>query len=208
MRRSALPAIELKLLNTLRTTAILVLYLCSQVLVIKMTMTIDQPTAHLIYGPTAAGKSTYARRLAADAHGVRFAVDEWMCALFGADVPDRMDMALVMPRVARCQAQVWSVARQILGVGTNVVLELGLLRKADRDSIKAKVEQEGFVALFHFVDAELPIRRQRLLQRNTEKGPTYSFDVTPAMFEAIESYFERPTESELAGTRLVGEAQP
>lgn len=169
-------------------------------------MDTDQRTAHLIYGPTAAGKSTYSRKLATQANGVRFAIDEWMHAMFGADVPERMDMSWVMPRVARCQAQVWSVAQQILGTGTDVVLELGLLRKMDRTSIKAKVEQAGYVAAFHFVDAELPIRRQRVLHRNAEKGEkgeTYSFDVTPEMFEAMESYFERPTESELSGSQLV-----
>ena len=167
----------------------------------------DQRTAHLIYGPTAAGKSTFARKLATEVNGVRFAIDEWMHAMFGADVPEQMDMSWVMPRVARCRTQVWSVAQQILGTGSDVVLELGLLRKLDRDSIKARVEQAGHVALFHFVDAELPIRRQRVLRRNAEKGETYSFDVTPEMFEAMESYFERPTERELSSSRFVRSTQ-
>ena len=166
-------------------------------------MNIDQHTAHLIYGPTAAGKSTYARKLAKEVNAVRFAIDEWMHAMFGADMPERLDMVWVMPRVARCQAQVWSVAQQILGTGTDVVLELGLLRKIDRISIKAKVEDAGHVAVFHFVDADLPTRRQRVLRRNAEKGETYSFDVTPGMFEAMESHFERPTECELSGSQLV-----
>ena len=166
-------------------------------------MDTDQHAAHLIYGPTAAGKSTYARKLAKEVNGVRFAIDEWMHAMFGADMPERMDMLWVMPRVARCQAQVWSVAQQILGTGTDVVLELGLLRKIDRISIKAKVEDAGYVAVFQFVDADLPTRRQRVLRRNAEKGETYSFDVTPRMFEAMESYFERPTECELSSSQLV-----
>ncbi|KNH44400.1 ATP-binding protein [Pseudomonas lini] len=163
----------------------------------------DQRTAHLIYGPIAAGKSTFARTLATEVNGVRFAIDEWMQVMFGADVPERMDMSWVMPRVARCQAQVWSVAQQILGTGTDVILELGLLRKTDRDSIKSKVEQAGHVVLFHFVDAPLPIRRQRVLCRNAEKGETYSFDVTPGMFGAMESCFEYPTDSELSDSHLV-----
>lgn len=166
-------------------------------------MNTNQPIAHLIYGPTAAGKSTYARRLTTKVKGVRFAIDEWMHVMYGADALEQMDMTWVMPRVARCQAQVWSVAQQILNIGTDVVLELGLLRKIDRDSIKAKVEQTGHVAVFHFVDAELPIRRQRVVRRNADKGETYSFNVTPRMFEAMESYFERPTENELSDLQLV-----
>ena len=135
---------------------------------------------------------------------VRFAIDEWMHAMFGSDVPDSMDMAWVMPRVARCQAQIWSVAEQILGTGTDVVLELGLLRRNDRAAIKTMVEQSGHVAVFHFVDADLEIRRERVVRRNVERGETYSFDVTPVMFDAMASYFDRPTESELSTSLLEG----
>jgi predicted kinase len=170
-------------------------------------MPASRGTAHLVYGPTAAGKSTHARRLAAQNNGVRFAIDEWMHALFGADMPERIDMLWVMPRVARCQGQIWSVARQILDAGTDVVLELGLLRQADRDAAKAQVEQAGHVALFHFVDADVSLRRQRVVQRNLEKGETHSFDVTPVMFEAMEAYFEYPTESELSGLQRVRTSQ-
>lgn len=166
-----------------------------------------QPIAHLIVGPTAAGKSTYARALAAETHGVRFAIDEWMHALFSADMPRRMDMAWAMTRVARCQAQVWSVAQQILAAGNDVVLELGLQRRTDRDKFKAQVETAGYAAHLHFVDADLTVRRQRVLQRNAEKGETYSFDVTPQMFEAMEGYFERPSTEELVRANLVPSPQ-
>jgi predicted kinase len=42
-------------------------------------------TAHLIYGPNAAGKSTYTRKLATQKQAVRFAVDDWMHTLFATD---------------------------------------------------------------------------------------------------------------------------
>ena len=166
-------------------------------------MTPNQRTAHLIVGPTAAGKSRYARALAADTNGVRFSIDEWMHALFSADMPERMDMTWAMTRVTRCQTQVWSVAQQILAAGTDVVLEIGLLRETDRDTIKARVEAAGYAARFYFVDAELSVRRQRVVQRNAEKGETYSFDVTPRMFEAMEAFFERPSQDELARSNFV-----
>jgi len=159
--------------------------------------------AHLIYGPTAAGKSTYARALAAEHNAVRFAIDEWMHALFAADMPERLEMAWALTRVARCQAQVWSIAKQILGTGTDVVLELGLLRANDRKAAAAEVEAAGFPMCFHFVDADLSLRRQRVLRRNAEKGKTYSFDVTPPMFEAMESYFERPSAGELSNSKCI-----
>jgi predicted kinase len=162
-----------------------------------------QPIAHLIYGPTAAGKSTFARVLAAENNGVRFAIDEWMHALFAADMPETLEMAWALTRVARCQAQVWSIAKQILGAGTDVVLELGLFRANDRKAAVAEVEAAGFSMRLYFVDADLSLRRQRVLRRNAEKGQTYSFDVTPPMFEAMESYFERPSADELSYSNCV-----
>ena len=41
----------------------------------------------LVVGCTGAGKTTYARQLAAELGAVRFSIDEWMMALFGPDVP-------------------------------------------------------------------------------------------------------------------------
>lgn len=131
-------------------------------------------TAHLIYGPTAAGKSTLAQQMAAQINGVRFAIDEWMHAMFAEDMPDALEMRWVMSRVARCQNHIWSVAAQVLATGTDVVLELGLLRKSDRAAIKARVELAGHKAVFHFVDADVEVRRARVLRRNAERGATYS----------------------------------
>ncbi len=160
-------------------------------------------TVHLIYGPTAAGKSTYARTLAWERNAVRFAIDEWMHTLFGQDLPEKMDMAWILPRVARCQARIWATSAEILRTGRDVVLELGLMRQTDRQRMKALVEEAGYQASFSFVDADAQVRRQRALQRNVDKGETYTFDVTPAMFDAMEPLFERPTLQELAHTTII-----
>jgi predicted kinase len=160
-------------------------------------------TVHLIYGPTAAGKSTYATKLAAETNAVRFAIDDWMHALYAQDRPEKMDMPWVMTRVARCQSRIWSTCLQILATGTDVVLELGLLREKDRDQMKSTVEAAGYQVSFNFVDANLQVRKQRVLQRNEEKGATYSFNVTPTMFDAMERYFEPPTERELDRSHVV-----
>jgi predicted kinase len=164
------------------------------------------PTAHLIYGPTASGKSTYARALASQKQAVRFAIDEWMHALFAPDKPEKMDMAWVMPRLARCQARIWATSQQILATGKDVVLELGLLRAQDRDRMRSLVETAGFEASFCFVDADLQVRPSRVVQRNTDKGETYSFDITPAMFDFMETYFEPPNAVELSRSLAISES--
>lgn len=179
-------------------------YLIYQALFNLNSMTNSQ-TVHLIYGPTAAGKSTYANTLANKTNAVRFAIDDWMHSLYGEDRPEKMDMAWVTERITRCQSRIWSTCLQILASGTNVVLELGLLRENDRDRMKSVVEDAGHKVLFTFVDADLRVRKQRVLHRNMEKGETFSFNVTPAMFDAMEMHFERPTEKELARSLVISE---
>ena len=50
----------------------------------------------------------------------------------------------------------------------------------------------------HIVDAPHDLRRRRVLDRNATRGDTFAFEVTPEMFDFMESRFERPTESERA----------
>jgi predicted kinase len=168
-------------------------------------MSSQRHTVHLIYGPTAAGKSTYARKLAANTGAVCFAIDEWMHALFGPDQPEDMTMAWVAPRVARCQQMIWATSQRILAAGRDVVLELGLLREMDRERAVSMVEQAGYAVALTFVDAELGERRRRVRERNLTRGETFSFEVTPMMFETMERIFERPSPGELIRSRIVSE---
>lgn len=160
-------------------------------------------TVHLVCGPTAAGKSTHARRLAAEHGAVRFAIDDWMHQLFSDDRPARLDLAWVTARVARCQQLIWATCTQILATGTSVVLEMGLLRAADRQRMHSWVEAAGCQTRFHFVDADRATRWQRVQQRNAEKGNTYSFEITPAMFDVIEQVFEPPSAQERAHASFI-----
>ena len=134
----------------------------------------NSQTVHLIYGPTAAGKSTYAKALATEHHAVRFAIDDWMHSLYGQDKAESIKMEWVMSRVARCQSRIWATCLEILATGTDVVLELGLLREQDRNRMRSMVEEVGHKVSFSFVDADLQVRKQRVLQRNMEKGDTFS----------------------------------
>lgn len=46
------------------------------------------------------------------------------------------------------------------------------------------------------------MRRHRVLDRNSDKGETFSFEVTPIMFDFMEKEFEAPREAELVNATV------
>ena len=154
-------------------------------------------TVHIIFGPLGAGKSTLARRLAADSKAIRFAIDEWMHDLYDADRPDQLSLAWVWPRVRRCEALIWKTCLPILEAGNDVVLDLGFMTLESRQQQRKLAVDAGYQVANHFVDADRAVRRDRILLRNKQKGETYSFEVTGPMFDAMDAGFERPTGAEM-----------
>ena len=155
-------------------------------------------TSHIVFGRQGAGKTTYSRQLANSVNAVRFSIDEWMIELFGPDLPKSMSLSWVMPRVQRCETRIWSVASQIGKTGGSVVLDLGFMRIDDRRRFAALAEESGMASQLHHVDAPHSIRRARVMARNQERGETFAFEVTPDMFDFMETKFESPTDAELA----------
>lgn len=154
-------------------------------------------TVHIVFGPQGAGKSTYARALAADIAGVRFSIDEWMHELYAADSPTPLRLDWVMARVQRCERRIWAVASETALKGVDVVLDLGFMKAASRASFRALAMDAGLAMHSHFITAPVDIRRSRVMARNEERGATFSFEVTPAMFGVMESQFEAPSDDEL-----------
>ncbi|WP_447767318.1 AAA family ATPase [Pseudomonas kilonensis] len=154
-------------------------------------------SVHIVFGPLGAGKSTLARKLSAKLTGVRFSIDEWMFRLYGPDLPQPMNLAWVLTRVQRCEAQMWEMCLQVLDSGRDVVLDQGFMTEADRARVRLLAGQSGYQVSSYFIDADLQLRRERVMRRNTEKGETYAFEVTGPMFDAMEARFERPSPKEL-----------
>ncbi|KAB8141744.1 ATP-binding protein [Chloroflexia bacterium SDU3-3] len=160
-------------------------------------------TISIVFGPQGAGKSTYARQLTQDIGGVHFSIDDWMARLYGADMPSPLDLAWVMERVGRCEAQIWATAAAVAASGGHAVLDLGFMKAAQRSAFTARASELGLPVSLHFVDAAPELRRQRVLERNSARGETFAFEVTPAMFDFMEGQFERPTDEELAAATVV-----
>ena len=152
---------------------------------------------HIVFGPQGAGKSSYSRTLATESRGTRFSIDEWMAQLYGADLPDPINLSWIMERVQRCERQIWRTAEQVAKNGGSVVLDLGFMKARNRSVFAERALDAGISSRLHYVTAPHDIRRSRVMTRNSEKGETFSFEVSPAMFDFMEAEFEAPTELEL-----------
>jgi predicted kinase len=158
---------------------------------------------HIVFGPQGAGKTTHARVLAEQIQATRFSIDEWMGELFGPDMPQPLSFKWMIERVQRCEQRIWSVAAQIAQRGGTVVLDLGFMKVSDRNRFVALAVAAGLTTQLHQLTAAHALRRSRVLERNIRKGDTFSFEVSPAMFDFMEKQFESPTDLELASLVLV-----
>src|SRR3954452_1752739 len=156
-------------------------------------------TLNAIFGPCGAGKTTYAHAFARRERAVAFILDDWMARLFGPDMPEPLQYDWMLERVGRCEAQIWATAAGVLAAGTSVILDIGLMRKADRARIREIAEATGLPLQFHFVDAPQDVRRARVLNRNVVRGESFAIEVTPDLFDFIEGVYEAPEPAELAG---------
>jgi len=156
-------------------------------------------TLNVIFGPCGAGKTTYAHAFARREKAVAFILDDWMARMFGPDMPEPLQYDWMLERVGRCEAQIWSVAAATIGAGTSVILDIGLMRVADRSRVRDIAEATGLKLQFHFVDAPSQVRRARVVDRNRVRGESFAIEVTPELFDFIEGVYEPPQPAELKG---------
>jgi predicted kinase len=137
----------------------------------------------LLLGPVGAGKTTFGLKMAREKQAVFFNLDEWMSNLFRPDRPAENVMEWYINRVQRCKKQIQSITEKTLANGVDVVLEIGLVRKADRDEFFSWVDERQVDLKIYIFDVDRSIRRERVLQRNKEKGPSFSMEVPVDFFE-------------------------
>ncbi len=151
---------------------------------------------YLIEGPVGAGKSTYAAQLAAERGGVHLNLDEWMVTLFAADRPEENFMGWYAECKRRLLAQIWRVASSIVAAGHTVVLELGLVDAASREAFYARVDDGNHVLRVTVLDADVDVRRARVIGRNETQGATFRMHVPPEIFELANAAWQPPSVAE------------
>ena len=155
------------------------------------------PHLHLVIGPVGAGKSTFARQLSREHRAVRLTLDAWMARLFGRDErPAVGRLEWYVERRDRCLEQIWELTKELVDVGTNVVLEIGLIQRSERERFYAQVDEMGYGLTVYVLDAPREQRWERVQRRNEEKGNTFSMEVPPYFFELASNMWEPPDEDE------------
>ncbi len=158
---------------------------------------------HIVFGPQGAGKSTYAKKLSKKVNGIHLSIDDWMWSLYGEDLPTPMNFRWIMERVERCEKLIWSTSKKIVISGREVILDLGFTKLAKRELFETLAKDQQIATALHYIHAPHAIRRRRVLDRNIDKGATFSFEVTPGMFDFMETEFESPTQKELMDAMVI-----
>lgn len=152
-------------------------------------------TIHLLHGLPGTGKTTFARRLAADTGAVRLNHDEWMTALYGHNPPaehfaDYHDRILAL---------IWQMTAEFVARDIDVILDHGFWTRASRDQARAKAAELSAACRLYALVCPPAVADARVLQRSTELKSGV-LDINQAALDIFRTRYEplAPDEEHLA----------
>lgn len=150
-------------------------------------------TLHFICGKAGSGKTTLARKLAAQHAAAMFGEDEWL-VLLEAKIANVGDHAR---HSRKLRAALAPHLIELLKLGTSVVLDFAGNTPNDRNWVRSIFESAGADHMLHVIAASDEFCKARVRQRNATKplGIFYG-TVTEATFDAVTRFFVPPSEQE------------
>jgi predicted kinase len=151
----------------------------------------DVPTLYLLCGKIAAGKSTFARRLAARPATLLISEDHWTSSLFSDDLRTIDDYGRFS---ARLRTAIGPHIVDILRQGLSIVLDFPANTVSNRNWMRWLISEANVAHELHLLDVPDTICRQRLQARN--RGGEHPFQVSEAEYDLFTSYFVPPGPAE------------
>jgi predicted kinase len=141
----------------------------------------------LTCGLPGSGKTTLARRLAAERGAQRFTKDEWVCDL-GADLWDEQFRV-------RLEGKLIELAFELLAAGRSCILDFGLWSREERDALRLRARALGVRVELHFLDVGLDELVRRTGQRYAD-APENTVAMSAEQLAVWASAFEPPSSAE------------
>jgi predicted kinase len=150
-------------------------------------------TLYCIYGTIAAGKTTLARRLAAQHGAVLLCEDEWLVRL-EAEINSFDDFR---KHARRLRAAIGPHVVELLRLGVSVVLDFAANTMNDRAWIRSLFEAADAGHELHVIEIPEEVCRARLRARNEARPEGLYFGFVPEeMFEPVRRLIVPPSEAE------------
>jgi predicted kinase len=141
------------------------------------------------------GKTTYARKLAGETNALLLTLDVWHLKLFGDDSAEK-HRDEHNARHERVEKIKWDVARHVLEIGGDVVLDYGCWARVERDDYRNRAQELGADFRLHYMDVPYPELYRRLEERNLDR-PEGVFEISKAEMDKYVTIFQPPTGDEL-----------
>ena len=143
-----------------------------------------QATLFILCGLPGAGKTTVAKQIEISLSAVRMSADDWMTALsVNLHAEDQR---------AKIEALQWKLAKRLLSLRQNVVIEWGAWGKRERDALRTEARALGARVELYYLSAPLEELFARIQRRNMEDPPIEWADV-----QKWAEIFEAPAPAEM-----------
>lgn len=141
-------------------------------------------------GLPGSGKTTYAQQQKEQWNAVVFTPDQWHFTLFGDDLRNPEHNR----RHSSIESLLWETAKELLLLGTNVVLDFGLWAREEREAFRREALAMGVQTQLHYREVSFPELCRRVQQRNALPG---QFNIPMESLQLWWDQFEPPTAEEL-----------